>query len=191
MDTLTDRPSAVSNVVVGKILHKESGRGIRNLLVDLFDLDAWQDPESDGVIARDAAGAAASVPRLTDIASLYKVGDRIGSAITDASGQFRFDVTPKDLNLSLTTILKVGWFLDDCRANGGRQTRRQLESGWTDLLCGLDNGCAPTSQSQEVGAALGAHAGEAWLRRFISAGGFRSVRGATETPFNMILEARP
>jgi 2-polyprenyl-3-methyl-5-hydroxy-6-metoxy-1,4-benzoquinol methylase len=51
--------------------------------------------------------------------------------------------------------------------------------------------CVPTSLSQEVGAALGAQAGEARLREVITSGGFTSVRRATETPFNMILEARP
>jgi 2-polyprenyl-3-methyl-5-hydroxy-6-metoxy-1,4-benzoquinol methylase len=51
--------------------------------------------------------------------------------------------------------------------------------------------CVPTSLAQEVGAALGAQAGEAKLREVITAGGFRSVRRATETPFNMVLEARP
>ena len=51
--------------------------------------------------------------------------------------------------------------------------------------------CVPTSLSQEVGAALGAQAGEAKLREVITAGGFGHIRRATETPFNMILEARP
>jgi 2-polyprenyl-3-methyl-5-hydroxy-6-metoxy-1,4-benzoquinol methylase len=51
--------------------------------------------------------------------------------------------------------------------------------------------CVPTSLSQEVGAALGAQAGEAKLREVIIAGGFGSVRRAAETPFNMVLEARP
>jgi ubiquinone/menaquinone biosynthesis C-methylase UbiE len=51
--------------------------------------------------------------------------------------------------------------------------------------------CVPTSLSQEVGAALGAQAGEAKLREVISKGGFTRIRRATETPFNMILEARP
>jgi SAM-dependent methyltransferase len=51
--------------------------------------------------------------------------------------------------------------------------------------------CVPTSLSQEVGAALGAQAGEAKLRDVITSGGFRTVRRATETPFNMVLEARP
>jgi 2-polyprenyl-3-methyl-5-hydroxy-6-metoxy-1,4-benzoquinol methylase len=50
--------------------------------------------------------------------------------------------------------------------------------------------CVPTSLSQEVGAALGAQAGEKKLREVITSGGFKSVRRATETPFNMILEAR-
>ena len=46
--------------------------------------------------------------------------------------------------------------------------------------------------AQEVGAALGAQAGEAKLAEVItSGGGFGQVRRATETPFNMILEARP
>lgn len=40
------------------------------------------------------------------------------------------------------------------------------------------------------GPALGAQAGEARLRDVIHAGGFERIRRATETPFNMILEAR-
>jgi ubiquinone/menaquinone biosynthesis C-methylase UbiE len=50
--------------------------------------------------------------------------------------------------------------------------------------------CVPTSLAQEVGAALGAQAGEAKLREVITTGGFSRVRRATETPFNMVLEAR-
>src|SRR6478672_4269477 len=51
--------------------------------------------------------------------------------------------------------------------------------------------CTPTSLSQEVGLALGAQAGERRLREVLSKGGFTRFRRATETPFNMILEARP
>ena len=50
--------------------------------------------------------------------------------------------------------------------------------------------CLPTSLSQEVGAGLGAQAGEAKLREVVTKGGFAKVRRAAETPFNMILEAR-
>ncbi|MEO7026863.1 MAG: methyltransferase domain-containing protein [Caulobacteraceae bacterium] len=51
--------------------------------------------------------------------------------------------------------------------------------------------CVPTSLAQEVGAALGAQAGEAKLTEMITGGGFSKVRRATETPTNMVLEARP
>jgi SAM-dependent methyltransferase len=51
--------------------------------------------------------------------------------------------------------------------------------------------CTPASLSQEVGLGLGAQAGEARLRDVIRKGGFSTVRRATETPFNLILEARP
>ena len=51
--------------------------------------------------------------------------------------------------------------------------------------------CIPTSLSQEVGTALGAQAGEVKLREVITAGGFATVRRATETQFKLILEARP
>jgi hypothetical protein len=51
--------------------------------------------------------------------------------------------------------------------------------------------CVPTSLDQPVGAALGAQAGLKLLSSAISEGGFSNVRKAVETPFNMILEARP
>ncbi|HEY1781803.1 MAG TPA: class I SAM-dependent methyltransferase [Roseiarcus sp.] len=51
--------------------------------------------------------------------------------------------------------------------------------------------CIPTSLDQPVGAALGAQAGFAKLKSAITQGGFGKVRKATETPFNMVLEARP
>ncbi|MGO9341022.1 MAG: class I SAM-dependent methyltransferase [Acidimicrobiales bacterium] len=51
--------------------------------------------------------------------------------------------------------------------------------------------CTPASLSQEVGAALGAQAGEGKLREVAKEAGFSSFRRATETPFNLILEGRP
>lgn len=53
------------------------------------------------------------------------------------------------------------------------------------------NTCVPASLGQEVGAALGAQAGEKKLTEVLKAGGFSRVRRAAETPFNMVLEARP
>lgn len=51
--------------------------------------------------------------------------------------------------------------------------------------------CTPSSMSQEVGLALGAQAGEKRLRDVALNAGFNHFRRATETPFNLILEARP
>lgn len=51
--------------------------------------------------------------------------------------------------------------------------------------------CVPVSLAKN-GPALGAQAGEARLREvFVDRGGFSRFRRATETPFNIILEARP
>jgi ubiquinone/menaquinone biosynthesis C-methylase UbiE len=51
--------------------------------------------------------------------------------------------------------------------------------------------CTPCSRSQEVGLCLGAQAGEARIREVVSSAGFKRFRRATETPFNIVYEARP
>jgi 2-polyprenyl-3-methyl-5-hydroxy-6-metoxy-1,4-benzoquinol methylase len=51
--------------------------------------------------------------------------------------------------------------------------------------------CTPSSLSQEVGLGLGAQAGEARLRDVVTSGGFTRFRRASETPFNIVFEARP
>jgi 2-polyprenyl-3-methyl-5-hydroxy-6-metoxy-1,4-benzoquinol methylase len=51
--------------------------------------------------------------------------------------------------------------------------------------------CTPGSLAQEVGLGLGAQAGERRLATLLREAGFRQVRRATETPLNIILEAKP
>jgi SAM-dependent methyltransferase len=51
--------------------------------------------------------------------------------------------------------------------------------------------CCPASLSQEVGAALGAQAGEARMRELTQKAGFTRFRRATQTPFNLVYEIRP
>jgi SAM-dependent methyltransferase len=51
--------------------------------------------------------------------------------------------------------------------------------------------CTPCSRSQEVGLCLGAQAGETRIRDVVKAAGFGHFRRATETPFNIVYEARP
>ena len=49
--------------------------------------------------------------------------------------------------------------------------------------------CTPSSLDQEVGLGLGAQAGEQRLRAVAEEAGFTAFRRATETPFNVVLEA--
>jgi hypothetical protein len=51
--------------------------------------------------------------------------------------------------------------------------------------------CLPCSRSQEVGLCLGAQAGERRMREVVTSAGFTRFRRATETPFNLVYEARP
>ncbi|MFN2626076.1 MAG: class I SAM-dependent methyltransferase [Mycobacteriales bacterium] len=51
--------------------------------------------------------------------------------------------------------------------------------------------CTPASKAQEVGLALGAQAGEARTREVVTGAGFGTFRRATETPFNLVYEAKP
>jgi 2-polyprenyl-3-methyl-5-hydroxy-6-metoxy-1,4-benzoquinol methylase len=51
--------------------------------------------------------------------------------------------------------------------------------------------CVPNALSQDGGHALGAQAGEAAIREVVTAAGFTRFRRAAETPFNLVLEARP
>jgi SAM-dependent methyltransferase len=57
--------------------------------------------------------------------------------------------------------------------------------GFSTLLC------TPCSLSQEVGLALGAQAGEARIKEVVIDAGFSSFARVAETPFNVVLEARP
>jgi 2-polyprenyl-3-methyl-5-hydroxy-6-metoxy-1,4-benzoquinol methylase len=51
--------------------------------------------------------------------------------------------------------------------------------------------CTPASRAQEVGLCLGAQAGEALMRKVLTEAGFTKFRRATETPFNLVYEAKP
>jgi hypothetical protein len=50
--------------------------------------------------------------------------------------------------------------------------------------------CVPVSLARN-GPALGAQVGEKRLHDVVTSAGFSRFRRATETPFNMVLEARP
>jgi SAM-dependent methyltransferase len=51
--------------------------------------------------------------------------------------------------------------------------------------------CTPCSRSQEVALCLGAQSGERRMREVVTSAGFSRFQRATETPFNIVYEARP
>ena len=80
------------------------------------------------------------------------------------------------------TWLIVEPFASDRREENHNPVGRVFYSASTML-------CVPHSLSQH-GPALGAQAGESRLRDVVLRGGFSRFRRATETPFNLVLEAR-
>ncbi len=57
--------------------------------------------------------------------------------------------------------------------------------GFSTLLC------TPASLSQDVGLALGAQAGQSRIRDVVTSAGLSRFRRVSETPFNIVYEARP
>jgi hypothetical protein len=57
--------------------------------------------------------------------------------------------------------------------------------GFSTLLC------TPASLSQDVGLALGAQAGESRIRDVVTTAGLTRFHRVSETPFNIVYEARP
>ncbi len=103
---------------------------------------------------------------------LHDMGDPVGAA------QHAYQALKPD-----GTVLLVEPFANDTLDENINPVGRLFYAASTFI-------CTPNSLSQEVGLGLGAQAGEARLREVFEAAGFRSFRRATQTPFNLILEAR-
>jgi SAM-dependent methyltransferase len=104
---------------------------------------------------------------------LHDMGDPVGAA-----RHVRESLAPDG------TWLLVEPFAGD-RVEDNLNPRGRVFSSVSTLVC------TPASLAQEVGTALGAQAGEARLSAILREAGFARVRRATETPFNLVLEARP
>jgi hypothetical protein len=105
--------------------------------------------------------------------ALHDMGDPVGAA-----RHVRSQLAPDG------TWMVVEPFAGDAVEENLNPVGRVFYAGSTML-------CTPASLSQEVGLALGAQAGERRLAEVLSQGGFSRVRRAAETPFNLVLEARP
>jgi SAM-dependent methyltransferase len=141
-------------------------------------------------VARQRAAEAGVAPRATFVTAaakgyeergfdlicffdcLHDMGDPVGAA-RHARQALKAD----------GTVLLVEPFAGDSLAQNSNPVGRLFYAASTMV-------CTPNSLSQEVGLGLGAQAGEARLREVFSEAGFSCFRRATETPFNLILEAR-
>jgi SAM-dependent methyltransferase len=121
--------------------------------------------------AKDYAGTSYDLVAFFD--SLHDMGDPVGIA-----RHVRRSLAPNG------TWLLVEPFAHDRLEDNLNPVGRLYYAASTML-------CTPNSLSQEVGAALGAQAGETRLRRVAMEAGFTRFRRAAETPFNLVFEARP
>lgn len=125
----------------------------------------------DVVAAKDLPGEGYDLVCLFD--ALHDMGDPVGAA-----RRIRQALAPDG------TLLLV-------EPNAGDALERNLNPvgrtyyGLSTVIC------TPGSLAQDVGLGLGAQAGERRLANVLREAGFSHVRRATETPFNIILEARP
>ena len=120
--------------------------------------------------AQDYAGSDYDLVTMFD--SLHDMGDPAG-----ALSHIRTTLKPDG------TLMLVEPMAGDSLADNLNPVGRAYYAASTHI-------CVPTSLNQEVGAALGAQAGEKRLGEVIHAGGFGRFRRAAATPFNMVLEAR-
>ena len=74
-------------------------------------------------------------------------------------------------------------FVNDKLEDNLNSLGRALYSGSTMI-------CVPASLN-ENGPALGAQAGEERIKEVVTSAGFSKFRRATQTPFNLVFEARP
>ncbi len=89
------------------------------------------------------------------------------------------------LNGDGTLLLVEPLAFDDLASNIANNPGAAMQYGASAFLC------VANSLSQPVGLALGAQAGEPRLRDVLAEASFREVRRAAESPFHMVLEARP
>ena len=139
--------------------------------------------------------------RIRQAQALLRLCDRHGPERVNAvcARAIGFDVYEVPRVERLLGLLAHRYRARKSRYIGTRKTR--LQAAWTAALVNLNpigrvwyafstSVCVPASLGQEVGAALGAQAGEKRIGEVVREGGFTRFRKAAGTPFNMVLEAR-
>jgi hypothetical protein len=95
METIADNTYSV----LMKVLHKETNKGLPDLLVVLLDLDSFQDPEiAPVVLMASSTSPATPGTDLTKILANYASYNRLFSGITNAEGEAAATIKPRDFN---------------------------------------------------------------------------------------------
>jgi SAM-dependent methyltransferase len=150
---------------IGIDFHEESIRHAREHVAGLSNV------RFETGRAQDFAGSGFDLVAMFD--ALHDMGDPVG-AVAHARSVLKPD----------GTLMLVEPMAGDSLADNLNPVGRVYYAFSTSV-------CVPTSLSQEVGAGLGAQAGEKKLAEVTRKGGFTRFRRAAATPFNLILEARP
>jgi 2-polyprenyl-3-methyl-5-hydroxy-6-metoxy-1,4-benzoquinol methylase len=148
--------------------HEKSIRRARELAREAADLP---NVSFDVSSAKEALGEDYDLVCIFD--ALHDMGDPVGAA-----RHVREMLKPDG------TFMIVEPFAGDRLADNLNPIGRMFYSASTMI-------CTPGSKAQEVGLALGAQAGEVRLRQVLDEAGFTRVRRVAETPFNLVIEARP
>ena len=178
----------------GRVADVGCGHGASTIIM----AEAFPESEFVGFDYHDA-----SIERARELAEEAGVGDRTSFEVARAQD---FPGDPYDLVCNFDCLHDMG---DPVGA--ARHTAEKLSDGGTYMIVEPMSGdalednvnpvgrmfyaassvvCTPASKAQEVGLALGAQAGQQRLTEVLNEAGFSHVRRATETPFNMVLEAR-
>jgi 2-polyprenyl-3-methyl-5-hydroxy-6-metoxy-1,4-benzoquinol methylase len=146
---------------------------------------------------------AASIERARELAAEEGVADRVRFDVRSAlelEGSFEL-ITVLDAFHDMGEPRQVAAQLRGCLAPSGACMIVEPFAGdqLTDNLTALGRAyyaastlaCTPSALSQSPARPLGAQAGPARIIATLEAGGFRTVRVAATTPFNLVFEARP
>lgn len=147
---------------------------------------------------------AASVAEAARAAAEAGVGDRVGFEVADAASfpgdgydlVCVFDALhdmgdPTAVAARCRAALRDGGTLMLVEPMAGDELTDNLHPVGRLFYSGSTLVCVPTSLSQPGQAGLGAQAGERRLRDVLASAGFSDIRRAAETPFNLVVEARP
>lgn len=168
----------VSTILMAQAFPRSNFAGFDDHAVSIQRARAAAEQAGVAVNTRFATLSATDVPvrgfdLMTMFDCLHDIGDPVGAAAHLRT------------TLSSDGVLMLVEPMAGDRLEENRDAVGRLHDASSTMIC------TPVAMAQEAGPVLGAQAGEARLAAVLAEAGFSRVRRAAETPFTMILEARP